>query len=60
MWNAMLKAAYSRLCNQCETSTDQKNGEKGKFQGKEIYLGKEEKVFRTGYTPWNIGLPFAN
>jgi len=56
----MLKAAYSRLCNQCETSTDQKNGEKGKFQGKEIYLGKEEKVFRTGYTPWNIGLPFAN
>jgi len=45
MWNAMLKAAYSRLCNQCETSADQKKWEKEKFQEKEIYLGRGKKSF---------------
>jgi len=55
----MLKAAYSRLCNQCETSADQKMG-KRKIPEKRNILRKEEKVFRIPYTPWNIGVPFAN
>lgn len=36
MWNAMLKAAYSRLCNQCETSKGhRKDPGRGKPTAKE-------------------------
>jgi len=33
---------------------------KREIPGKRNILRKGEKVFRIAYTPWNIGIPFAN